>query len=324
MKRIRPLRAVLLTAALLCALPAAGCEKEMPGRLDGGLTSEQTAVTSGTAGATGTTAPRGKAFDTPRFAAGTYRMTASSVNETVFYQGQQIPFYEKTTQSYTYRITVTEEPDGAWKAQYTIERIMLRYDTKDETETVDTADTGKSVEERDERDQRDEFTSVYFDLIGQSFTADISRNGTVSLSGLDKIHRNVPDSADVIREDNMREVVSDVFYPLPDKLHTGDTWQLTQSGIVNTYGVSSTNSQSVFVDIVGGELALPAPYTENEITYTYTSCDPLSGTLTVNRDNRMIQEQASYQELKGKAVSGQITLTFKRSTTSSAQISPAD
>ena len=313
---------VLLCVCLaLAVLPLASCEKEMPKRLDGMYasdgaaadgSSQQPDVSDEMTDADGAQ-PAAETFDGPRFQSGSYVMTASSVNEYKIYEGKSVVSYDKSSQIYTYGIKLTAQKSGAMKAVYTFRRIVLGYETQDGAQTADTSD----------KKGKNEYTAVYYDLIGQSFTVEIAGDGTLSVKGIDALHEKIPDSATVVTEDNMREMAGDLFYPLDSRLQVGSSWQLTQGGIVNTYRVASRNDKQMFVDIAGGQLTLPEPYTQNDITYTYTSCDPLSGTLTVERSDRMIQEQSSYQEMKGTLQYGSRKLTFVRSVSSNAQIQRA-
>ena len=60
------------------------------------------------------------------------------------------------------------------------------------------------------------------------------------------------------------------------------------------------------------------------MSYTYTKCEPLSGSLVMSIDNRMLQEQSSYQENSGKVEYNGHSYTFKVSAASVCNISASE
>lgn len=316
--------AVVTAVACVCCL--ASCQKEMPKRLDGMVPSDgavaETEISSDASAADGTssqgqeaTEPAGKSetFAAPRFQSGSYVMEASTVNEQYIYQGKTVQYEKKVSQIYTYGVKLTVKDSGAMKAVYTFRRIRTGYEDSEGAMATDTKDkTGRT-----------EDNAVYYDLIGQSFTVNISKDYKLSVTGIDAIHKKVPEAADIIDDENMTEVAADLFYRLPENLAVGDAWKLTQSDITNTYRVGSVKAGNMYVNIKGGKLALPEPFTASGITYTYTSREPLSGSLVMAIDNRMIQEQSSYQENKGTMEYEGQTLTFTESAASVCSIETA-
>lgn len=319
---------LILTAALLLPLAACG-EKNMPGRLDGkyasdGTVSSQTREEGTSSGETvdessqtgksektsSSSAADEKTYAAPPFRSGNYLMESSSVNEQYFYSGQSVVSYTRMTQTYNYGIQLTVKKDGSMTAVYTFNRIRTGYETDDGSAATDT----------DEKNGRDEDNSVYYDLIGQRFTAVISKDFKITVKGIDAIHKKFPYTADIVKDENMKEVVSDLFYQIDGTIQRGSSWQLDQVGLKNTYTVSSFKNGSVYVNIRGTKLELPAPYTRNGVTYTYKKREPLSGSLVISMDNRMVQEQSSYQENSGEIESGSMKYTFTESAASICNI----
>ena len=118
----------------------------------------------------------------------------------------------------------------------------------------------------------------------------------------------------------MKEVASDLFYRIDDSLQQGSSWQLHQVGLTNTYTVSSIKDGSVYVNIKGKQLEIPKPYTNDGVKYTYKKRQPLSGSLVMALNNRMVQEQSSYQENSGVIESGDKKYTFTESAASICNI----
>ena len=313
-----------MTAVLFCLLILSSCQKKMPGRLDGQYPSsaassvssvssetrpagtEASDKTGSTAEGTSKTASDAKQYPSPKFRSGSYTMESSSVSQQYFYSGKSVISYTRITQIYTYDIKLTVGKSGSMTAVYTFRRIRTGYETDEGAIAADTGD----------KSGRDEDNAVYYDLIGQSFTVNVSKDYKITVRGIDAIHKKFPYTADIVTDDNMKEVASDLFYKIGGNLRQGSSWKLTQSGLKNTYSVSSVKNGSVYVNIKGEQLALPQPYTSNGTTYTYKKREPLSGSLVMSLDNRMIQEQASYQENSGEIESGGSRYTFSESASS--------
>ena len=316
--------------ALLCLLLLTGCQKEMPGRLDGQYPDAlSSAVASDEAAPDGASAEKDvsqgeegekpvssaaekekKKTSAPKFRSGRYTMESSSVNEQYFYSGKSVISYTRMTQSYAYDIRLTVKGNGSMTAVYTFRRIRTGYET----------DEGAIATDTNQKNGRNEDNAVYYDLIGQSFTAHISKNYKITVKGIDAIHKKFPYTADVVTDDNMKEVVSDLFYRMEDSVGQGSSWQLKQVGLTNTYTVSSIKDGNLYINIKGKQLDLPEPYTSDGVIYTYKKREPLSGSLVMAQDNRMLQEQSSYQENSGVIESGDKKYTFTESAASICNI----
>ena len=314
----------LLTALLLLSLSVTSCQKKMPGRLDGLYSSDETssgAVFSGTESEessepesaddkTTSASAKAKKFAAPKFKSGSYTMESSSVSEQYFYSGKSVVSYTRMTQTYYYGIKLAVKKDGAMTAVYTFNRIRTGYETDEGAIATDTSD----------KSGRDEDNAVYYDLIGQSFTVHISKDYKITVRGIDAIHQKFPYTADIVTDENMKDVAADLFYRMDGSLRQGSSWKLRQVGLKNTYTVSSIKDGSVYVNIKGEKLDLPKPYTSNGMKYTYKKRDPLSGSLVISLDNRMLQEQSSYQENAGVIESGDKKYTFTESAASICNI----
>ena len=314
----------VLTALLLLTPAVTACQKKMPGRLDGKYPSGEAssgAVSSGTEAEessgsesadekTSSADEKIKNTAAPKFRSGSYTMESSSVSEQYFYSGQSVISFTRITQTYHYGIRLTVKKDGAMTAVYTFNRIRTGYETAEGSIAADTSD----------KSGRNEDNAVYYDLIGQSFTVNVSRDYKITLRGIDAIHKKFPYTADVVTDENMKEVAADLFYKMKDSIRQGSSWQLNQVGLKNTYTVSSIKNGSVYINIKGEKLDLPQPYTSDGIKYTYRKREPLSGSLVMSLDNRMIQEQSSYQENSGVIESGDKKYTFTESAASICNI----
>lgn len=306
---------------LALAVTLTSCQKEMPKRLDGMYSSD----TSQEGAQADSDTESGESADTdadavkeyeevavPSFKAGNYVMDSSTGYEQMYYRGQSIVSRVSTTQTYTYAIKLSVKDNGSMTAVYTFQRIQTGYEGS-ETYTMDTND----------KSGRNEDTAVYYDLIGQSFTVNVTSDYQLTVKGIDKIHQNYPDTAELVDEDNMREVASDLFYPIKGPLSVGSSWKLTQSGITNTYSVTKLNDKNILVNIEGGALDVPEPFTRDEITYTYQACNALKGSLVLTRDNRMVQEQSSYQSNSGEIQYNGTTYSFEETSSSLCTITKA-
>lgn len=316
--------------ALLCLLLLTGCQKEMPGRLDGQYPDAlSSAVASDEAAPDGASAEKDvsqgeegekpvssaaekekKKTSAPKFRSGRYTMESSSVNEQYFYSGKSVISYTRMTQSYTYDIRLTVKGNGSMTAVYTFRRIRTGYET----------DEGAIATDTNQKNGRNEDNAVYYDLIGQSFTAHISKNYKITVKGIDAIHKKYPYTADVVTDDNMKEVASDLFYKIDGSLQQGSSWQLEQVGLKNTYTVSSIKEGNVYINIKGKQLEIPKPYSSDGIKYTYKKREPLSGSLVMALDNRMIQEQSSYQSNTGDAAYNGAAYAFEEVSSSLCSI----
>lgn len=315
---------LLLTAAivLFSLLCPVSCQKKMPGRLDGkypeasvsSAADEPVEDASGKENenntASSTTGSKSKQYPAPQFRSGVYTMESSSVNEQYFYSGKSVISYTRITQTYDYTIALTVKNNGSMSAVYTFNRIRTGYDTDDGSISTDTKD----------KSGRSDDNAVYYDIIGQSFTVIVSQDYKITVKGIDAIHRKYPYTSDIVTEENMREVAADLFYRIDGTIKQGSSWQLEQVGLTNTYTVSSVKDGSVYVNIKGRKLYLPKPYTSNGIKYTYKKREPLSGSLVISLDNRMIQEQTSYQENSGVIESENNKYTFTESAASMCNI----
>ena len=162
--------------ALLCLLLLTGCQKEMPGRLDGQYPDAlSSAVASDEAAPDGASAEKDvsqgeegekpvssaaekekKKTSAPKFRSGRYTMESSSVNEQYFYSGKSVISYTRMTQSYTYDIRLTVKGNGSMTAVYTFRRIRTGYET----------DEGAIATDTNQKNGRNEDNAVYYDLIG--------------------------------------------------------------------------------------------------------------------------------------------------------------
>lgn len=319
----------LFVWATVLVFSLTACQKEMPGRLDGMYSSGETS--SGTVSSqaaeeeasppesdeeknTSATADK-KKYTTPPFRSGSYVMESSSVSEQYFYSGKSVISYTRVSQIYTYGIKLTVNKNGSMSAVYTFKRIRTGYETEEGAIATDTA----------EKSGRNEDNAVYYDLIGQKFTVNISKDYKITVKGIDAIHKKYPYTADIVTNENMKEVASDLFYRIDGTIQQGSSWSLKQVGLKNTYTVSSFKDGSVYINIAGSQINLPEPFTtEDGMSYTYTKCEPLSGSLVMSIDNRMLQEQSSYQENSGKVEYNGHSYTFKVSAASVCNISASE
>lgn len=303
-----------LITAVACMLCLSACQKEMPKRLDGMYSSNASdSADSANASETQTTQDvnnNAEEYPAPKFQSGNYIMESTSNYEQYIYSGKSIISLIKTSQTYTYNIKLTVKNDNSMTAVYTFSRIQTSYEGS-ETLTMDTNDNSGNTGEN----------KPYYDLIGQSFTVNVSDGYKLSISGIDKINEKYPDTGNIISDDNMLEIAADLFYNIDSNLKIGSLWQMTQSGINNTYKISKVSNERFVIDIIGGKLTVPAPFTSDGFTYTYTACNSLSGSLVINRDNRMIQEQSSYQDNKGTLEYRGTTYDFTESASSVCNIS---
>ncbi|MBQ5544699.1 MAG: hypothetical protein IIU00_03400 [Clostridia bacterium] len=311
---VSPRRMVLAAFAWLmclsCLLASVGCQKKMPGRLDG-LYSSDTASDSPsdtqpdeTSSQSDTEKP---AFPSPTFQAGSYDMESASTYEHLLLSGSEIRARIAISQTYNYRIKLTVSKNGNMTAVYTFTRIRTSYEDS-QTDTTDTADKKGRTEEN----------APYYALIGQSFTVRVTKDYRLSISGVDKIHRKYPDTADIVTDENLLEVASDLFYPIEEELSVGSAWKRTQNGV--TYTVSKIREDNLLINIKGDKLPVPEPVIQNDITYTYRQCAPLSGSVVMNRHNRMIQEQSSYQSNTGDAAYNGAAYAFEEASSSLCSI----
>lgn len=310
--------ALIAAAACLICLCACG-EDEMPKRLDGmysSTTSDDTAIETSSQGEQETSSADQEVsteYTAPKFKSGNYVMESTTTQDQYIYSGKNVVAYVKLTQTYTYDIKLTVNKDSSMKAVYTFSRIQTSYEDS-ESETMDTNDASGNNDEN----------KPYYDLIGQSFTVKVSKDYELSISGIDKINKKYPDTADIVGDDNMLEIAADLFYNIDSKLKIGTSWKMEQSGITNTYKVSSVTKNSFIIDIIGGKLEVPDSFTtDNGFTYNYSACEPLSGSLVMNQSNRMIQEQSSYQENNGTIEYSGTTYKFTESASSVCNISKA-
>ena len=294
------------------------CQKEMPTRLDGMYSSDvsQEETDSNIANDTESDESDDTAavekIAVPPFTSGNYVMDSSTSYEQYFYQGSSIVSRILQTQTYTYHIRLSVKEDGDMTALYTFQRIQTSYEGS-ESYTMDTND----------KSGRDEDTAMYYDLIGQSFTVNITPDFELSIKGVDQIHQDYPDTAELVNDSNLMEVASDLFYDIQGPLSVGSSWKLTQSSIGNTYRVTKVNNKNLLVNITGGKLAVPDPVTLDDITYTYQVCNPLKGSLVIDRGNRMVQEQSSYQNNTGQIDYNGATYSFEETSSSLCTITKA-
>lgn len=310
MRHSRSLKAAAF--ALLAALSLTACGQKMPERLDGKYPTGAEGVSSAAVSDAPSSQEEppeddGAVWTSPKFRSGSYRMKSTTVGEQYYYSGKSLISYAKVTQTYEYDIRLTVRKNGSIKAAYTFRGILVESETQDGTSVIDTSDSSG----------RDNDTAVYYDLIGQSFTAEITAKYAITLSGIDAIHRKYPYTADVVNDSNMKEVVSDLFYPLSKELKPGSTWSLTQVGMTNTYRVSGEKEGRLYINITGEQPELPEPFTDSDgMIWTYTRRDALSGNLVMDLTDRMIQEQSSYQENAGRIDYSGSTYTFTESAAS--------
>ena len=308
---------VPVLAGVLCLSTAwglTGCQKKMPGRLDG-LYSSDTASdgisslhTSDTEDGTSSPSDAEKtACPVPPFQAGSYDMESAAAYEHLLLSGSEIRARIAISQTYNYRIRLTVSKNGNMTAVYTFTRIRTSYEDS-QTYTTDTADKKGRTEEN----------APYYDLIGQSFTVRVSKDYRLSISGVDKIHQKYPDTADIVTDENLLEVASDLFYPIDGELSVGSAWKRTQNGV--TYTVSKIREDNLLINIKGDKLPVPEPVIQNDITYTYRQCAPLSGSVVMDRHNRMIQEQSSYQSNTGDAAYNGAAYAFEEVSSSLCSI----
>jgi hypothetical protein len=303
-----------LATALACLVCMSACQKEMPKRLDGMYSSA--ADTSSSAANTDSQSDTSGSEESiescpaPKFHSGNYVMASTSNQEQYIYSGSSVVSFIKLSQTYTYNIKLTVKDDNSMTAVYTFSRIQTSYEGS-ESETMDTNNTSDNSDEN----------KPYFDLIGQSFTVNVSKDYKLSISGIDKINTKYPDTSDIISDENMLEIASDLFYNIDSELKVGSTWNMTQSGITNTYKVGKVSSERLVIDIIGGELTVPDTFTSGSFTYHYTACNSLSGSLVMNLSDRMIQEQSSYQDNKGTLDYSGTTYDFTESASSVCNIS---
>lgn len=319
-------RIAAAVTAVLCAISITACTKEMPKRLDGMYSSDGGGQTAGSTHDDAQSGEDTQFTDTsdikdadkneecavPKFKSGNYVMESTTRYEQIYYQGKSIASHVATSQTYTYDIKLSVKDNGSIAAVYTFKRIQTGYEGS-ETYTMDTND----------KSGRDEDTAVYYDIIGQSFTVNVTSGFKLSVKGIDKIHKNYPDTVDLIDDENMLEIAKDLFYNIEGPLTAGSSWKLNQSGIVNTYSVTKLNDKNIVVNIAGGALDVPDPFTREEITYTYEKCEALSGSLVINRSNRMIQEQSSYQGNSGEIEYNGATYSFEENSSSLCEIKKA-
>ncbi len=307
--------AAALLALVCCISMLASCgEDEMPSRLDGLYTaSGEDTSGDGTSSATSSTKADDTEYSTPAYVAGSYEMESTSKYEEYIYSDDTIVAYVQSGQTYNYSIDLTVNNDGSMKAVYTFTRVRSEYNGS-ESYDMDT----------DDADAADDDSRPYYDLVGQSFTVNVAYDYTLSISGVDEITSKYPDTADIITEDNLLEVAADLFYGIDDTLTVGSTWQLVQSGVTNTYEVSSFSSDNIVVDIIGGDLSVPDSFsTDSGFTYTYSECNSLTGSLLISLSNRMVQEQSSYQDNAGTIEYNGTTYDFTESASSLCNITQA-
>ncbi|MDD6395180.1 MAG: hypothetical protein PUB37_03235 [Firmicutes bacterium] len=319
MKKSFKINFAALIAAMACIFCLCSCgEEEMPKRLDGMYSSEASEDVGSdqdtSSRQTSSDSPADTAeYSVPGFKSGNYTMSSTSTYEQYIYSGKSIVSMIKTSQTYTYSIKLTVNKNGSMSAVYKFARIQTSYEGSD-TVTMDTNDKSGNTGEN----------TPYYDLTGQSFTVNISSDFKLSISGIDKIHKKFPDTAEIISDDNMLEIAADLFYNISGKLKKGSSWKLEQSGITNTYKLSSVNKNSLMIDIIGGKLTVPDTFTtDSGFTYNYKACNSLSGSLMMNRANRMLQEQSSYQENNGTIEYSGNTYSFTEAVSSVCNISNA-
>ena len=308
-------------ACLICLLFLSACGQEMPGRLDGkypdALTSQTFSGASDSAaesadssgqeeGNDTSSAEETKSYASPKFRSGSYTMESSGVNEQYIYSGKTVVSFTRMSQIYNYDIRLDVKKNGSMTAVYTFKRIRTGYETSEGSDLTDTKN----------KDGRNDDNAVYYDLIGQSFTVNITKDYKITVKGIDLIHKKYPYTADIVTEDNMKEVAADLFYKIGGSIRQGSSWKLKQVGITNTYTVGSVKNGSVYINIQGTQLEIPEPFTRNGVKYTYKKREPLSGSLVMDLKNRMIQEQSSYQENSGIMESGGSKYTFTESAAS--------
>ena len=316
-----------LLACLLC-LSCVGsltaCHKEMPKRLDGMYSSDTVSensqghentnnVPSQTDSDTASSPDTDDiSYPVPKFQAGSYDMTSSSTYEHLLLSGNEVKARITISQTYDYRIKLSVKKNGSMTAVYTFTRIRTSYE---DSETYSTDTNNKKG--------RTDDNAVYYDLIGQSFTVNITKDCGLSVSGVNKIHQKYPDTAEIISNDNLGEVAADLFYPIDGDISVGRSWKRNQNSISDTYTVTKIRDGTAIINIKGGELAIPQPVTQNDITYTYRECAPLTGSVVIDLNNRMIQEQSSYQANSGDAEYNGTIYSFEEVSSSLCEITKA-
>lgn len=139
-------------------------------------------------------------------------------------------------------------------------------------------------------------TKVYFDMVGQSFTAVYDKNLTVtSLKGVDAIHKKLPEAKDILTADALTAVAQELVLELPDTVEKGAQIKHEQlsdgTGTLEmTYTASElTDSMLKFSMKLDSLSGLPESEYGDGYSVVFTESGNYSGSLIISSADRMKQ-----------------------------------
>lgn len=287
MVRIKTNRIFALLAALLICLSMSGCRKEYT-RLDRPNTTNPTTTTTTTIAAL-QEQPEEFSVSAPQFHTGSYQMVSTStVEEAYSSQGSTFLTYHDTT-SYSYNLGITRADDGSLTAVYTYTRAAVNveqnYAGSVSTYSFSTDDISAMTEEN----------AWMYQLIGKSFS--VSVDPSMNITGLN-IETGL---AELVDNETLATMALDLFYPLPQTIANGTSWQISDS-VASVYSAKKLQDNMLVVGFTGPEIILPYIYTDpnGQYTVTYTSYPPMDGSLWISTADRAIQEMSTSSVRSGK------------------------
>lgn len=267
--------AVLLLLSSICTLAACNDPNDYPQRLD--------AVSSNSAQNAAATGFEGS-FAAPPLRAGSYIMTTSQVSQVDYSIGSTSYLTITDEMQYHYALDV-KKLDNGYSAKFTFDRAV--YTQSRSGEVIYEFDT-------DDVSTRTEDVLAYFSLIGQSFTCKFDSDlNFKSISGVDKIHKAYPETAELTAESDLADLASEVIFALPEKIEYGSSFKTTQelaggSTITQTFTADKMRGERIGFKVGSDdEIALPADESSDGYYAHYTGASQFTGALWVSTNDRL-------------------------------------
>lgn len=252
-----------------------------------------------------------------------YRVVVTNVQKiTEEINGQKVNIDQTSKTSFLYNVTEVASDGTA--------TINIKFDAFN----IKTANGGQTYEfdSSKAKDEKDEQGSAYMALLGQSFTAKVSKDGKVQeITGVDKLFKNVIDTLqipDQKAKDTLVETLKQSFgdealkqslgsmtemYPKNKKIKVGDSWEDKQTISVG-YPMTINSKWTLKAD-EGGILTLDAdssidannssePMDLMGFKVKYTLKGTQNETMKLTKSNGFIQSGEVNQNISG-------TMTFE-------------
>ena len=238
----------------------------------------------------------------PAFLAGSYEMRVINSGENTVEWAQGGTYSDSQSQTYTYLMEISHTETGL-SARFTFGRIS--WSVRQNGQIAASMDTAKTEE-------RNEENGLYYDLIGQSFTAAVDNQGNVSsISGVSEIIAAYPSAYQLISEKSLLSVAAEIFYPIPGVIGNGTSWQWGST----LYTADRTRDDLIGFLVSGaGQTPPPPEYdAEYDTTMTTTDISSVQGVLWMNKNNRAVQEVSTAWKSSG-TITGAEQAIFSSST----------